>query len=493
LQTENRGGARHPPGRPRSFPGDARAGAADAIDGTVVIIGDEQRPVFHGKDVHRTSNVVVVLYEAGNEGFHRPECAIAVQSDGDYIAADLHAAVPGSVPRKEHHVAIFIAQPVARVELQAKRGRMGPEQGDGLRELAAGVPPTEFRIGEGALVAIGIAEIVLAGLGDSIELVLRHVLRQPIARIFGEVELLQRRMPVHSHDLADTVGIDLEALAIESDAIDLAVPLRRHADVAGNADLEVELLVRANGEVFPAVRLVLWQIAQDDGGLRRIVEVVLDLLDLGDLIKLGDVQRALVQGYAVRPMETGGNDLHLALAVFRDDGVQLVLHTARDENGSLVAEPQRACVGNAGRIDLDLEAGFSLQLVERQLVWRRRQRWRCDGCQIGIRYARRLTLLPRRWRFRRLLCLEPGGGRGDQKANQADRGREPCNRNACSLHDGRLPWMSIVSTGDHAHADALLQLTPGARPRPALDEPSTPPHPSAKVTSRDLSPKGRGA
>src|SRR5258707_3734504 len=165
-------------------------------------------------------------------------------------------------------------------------------------------------------------------------------------------------------------------------------------------------------------------------------------------------------------METGGNDLQLALAVLRDDGVHLVLHTARDENGSLVAEPQRARVGNTGRIDLDLEAGFDLQLIERQLVWRRRHRWRGDGCQVGMRYGRRLTLLPRR-RFRRLLCMEPGGGRGDQKANQADRGCELCNRNACSLHDGRLPRVSIVFYRGPCTHDALLQLTPGARPRPA--------------------------
>src|SRR5229473_8231931 len=132
-------------------------------------------------------------------------------------------------------------------------------------------------------------------------------------------------------------------------------------------------------------------------------------------------------------IETGGNYLHLALAALGDDGVHLVLHTARDENGSLVAEPQRACVGNAGRIDLDLEAGFRLQLVERQLVWRRRQRWRCDGRQLGIHYARRLTLLPRRWRLRRLLCMERRGGRGHQKPAQADPDRELWNRNACPL------------------------------------------------------------
>src|SRR4029079_16645959 len=126
-------------------------------------------------------------------------------------------------------------------------------------EFAAGTAPAVFRIGEVALVAIGIAEVVLAGLGDAIELVLGHVLREPVARVLRKVELLQRRMPVHSHDLADAVGVDLEVLAIESDANDPGVPLRWQADVARRADLKVELLVGANGEVFPAVRLVLWQ------------------------------------------------------------------------------------------------------------------------------------------------------------------------------------------------------------------------------------------
>src|SRR5438552_13887480 len=142
MQTENPGGARRPPGRKRSFPGDGPASAADTIDGTVEIIGYEQRPVFHGKDVHRTSNVVVVLNEAGNERFHRPECTIAIQFDGHDVATDLHTAVPGSVPREEDHVAIFISKSVAGVELQAKRGRMGPEQCDRLGELAARAPPT---------------------------------------------------------------------------------------------------------------------------------------------------------------------------------------------------------------------------------------------------------------------------------------------------------------------------------------------------------------
>src|SRR4030095_2134841 len=100
--------------------------------------------------------------------------------------------------------------------------------------------------------------------------------------------------------------------------------------------------------------------------------------DLRDLAELGDVERALVQGDAVGPMQAGGDDLHLALAVLGDQRVNLVLQAARDEDGPLVAEPQRPGVGNAGRIDLDLETLWERELVERQLVGRRRQRRRRD-------------------------------------------------------------------------------------------------------------------
>src|SRR6266705_2605732 len=136
-------------------------------------------------------------------------------------------------------------------------------------------------------------------------------------------------MPVHADDLADARRVDLETFAIETDTVDLGVPFRRHADVAGRADLEVELLVGPDGEIFPAVRLVLRQVAQNDRGLGRIVEIVLDLLDLRDLVEFGNVERALVQGDAVRAMQARGDDLDLALAVLLDDGVYLVLNAAR--------------------------------------------------------------------------------------------------------------------------------------------------------------------
>jgi len=50
--------------------------------------------------------------------------------------------------------------------------------------------------------------------------------------------------------------------------------------------------------------LVLRQIVVDEDRLRRVVEIVLDLLDLGDFRQLRDVQRAALEGEAVRPIES---------------------------------------------------------------------------------------------------------------------------------------------------------------------------------------------
>ena len=74
--------------------------------------------------------------------------------------------------------------------------------------------------------------------------------------------------------------------------------------------------------------LVLRQVAEDDGRLRRVVELVFDVLDFRDLGYLGDIERALVQDDAVGAMEPGGDDLHLAFSASFDDGINFVLEAA---------------------------------------------------------------------------------------------------------------------------------------------------------------------
>ncbi len=71
-------------------------------------------------------------------------------------------------------------------------------QGDWRRKLAAATTPTEFRIEHVALVTIGRTEM-LADLRHAIELVLRGILRQPVAAVVREIELLADGMPVETN------------------------------------------------------------------------------------------------------------------------------------------------------------------------------------------------------------------------------------------------------------------------------------------------------
>ena len=146
--------------------------------------------------------------------------------------------------------------------------------------------------------------------------------------------------------------------------------------VAGLTDFEIELVVRADGQELPAMRLVLGQVLVDDDRLRRLVDLVFDIVDLGDLRQLGDVERAVLVGHAVRAIEAGHQHMDLAFAVFVGDGIDLVLQSRADEHRALVAERHRARIGHAGGIDLNIEALGRLELVERQLVLRGGERWR---------------------------------------------------------------------------------------------------------------------
>src|SRR5262249_52534767 len=136
----------------------------------------------------------------------------------------------------------------------------------------------------------------------------------------------------------------------------------------------------------PTVRLVLRQVAEDDGRLRRVVELVFDVLDFRDLGQLGDIERPLMQDDAVRAIEPGRDDLDFALSVLVDDGVDLVLDAARHEYRALVAEPKRPRIIDAARINVDRETLRRFELVERELVGggRGRRRHGRAGAPLGI-------------------------------------------------------------------------------------------------------------
>jgi len=193
--------------------------------------------------------------------------------------------------------------------------------------------------------------------------------------------------------------------------------VRRHADVAGRADVEIEPIVGADGEELPAMRLVLGQIAIDDLRLRRVVEMILDVVDLGDLRQLGDIERAVVERDAVGAEEPGEERLRLALAVLVGDRIDLVGHARADEHGALVADAQRARVGHAAGIDLDLEILGRMKLRHRQFVGRGRDRQRRHRRKLGGGLG-----------FRRILQRRIGGGRRQRRRRGLRRGRGAVGR-----------------------------------------------------------------
>src|SRR5262245_14926612 len=140
--------------------------------------------------------------------------------------------------------------------------------------------------------------------------------------------------------MADASGDYFSAAAVKIDPPNLAMRRTMQHVVARLAYLQVELFVRTDGDELPAVRLVLRQIAVDDRRFRRLVEIGLDIFNLGDLRKLGDVERALVNRESVRTIKTLGDCLDLGLVTLFYDGRDLVAQAGADEHGALVTDAQ---------------------------------------------------------------------------------------------------------------------------------------------------------
>ena len=134
--------------------------------------------------------------------------------------------------------------------------------------------------------------------------------------------------------------------------------------------------------------------------LRRAGEPVLDAFVGGDAVALGDVERAVVEGDAVRRVEAAQHLGDGALAALVDDRVDVLQVAVADEHRSLVAERERARLGDAIGVDLDLEAGRDLELVERQLAGGAAGEDGGEGVEGRRGLVGRATLLPR-WRRRR--------------------------------------------------------------------------------------------
>src|SRR5262249_41253200 len=139
--------------------------------------------------------------------------------------------------------------------------------------------------------------------------------------------------------IANAAHVGFRPAAIEIHAPDLAIGLGRKADVTGRSDVDVELVVRPYCDEFPTVRLVVGELIVVDDGLWRIVELALDLFELGNFGAFSDVERAGVEGEAVRPVQARGDDFELAFSVLLDDSIALVEQAVADEDRALLPEP----------------------------------------------------------------------------------------------------------------------------------------------------------
>src|SRR5215469_10546934 len=73
----------------------------DAVHGSVVIIGHEERAVLHDEDVHWPAEIAVVLDEPGQKRLHRVDAAVLVQEGDDHVPSVLDRPVPRAVSRDE--------------------------------------------------------------------------------------------------------------------------------------------------------------------------------------------------------------------------------------------------------------------------------------------------------------------------------------------------------------------------------------------------------
>src|SRR5262249_61580723 len=134
----------------------------------------------------------------------------------------------------------------------------------------------------------------------------------------------------------------------------LSVGLGRKADVTGRSDVDVELVVGAHRDEFPSMRLVVGELIVDDDGLGWIVEIVLDLFELRNFGAFGGVERAGMEGEAVRPIQARGDDFELSFSIRLADGVDLVEESGAGRDRAPVAGPRRTRVWRAARAPLSL-------------------------------------------------------------------------------------------------------------------------------------------
>jgi hypothetical protein len=143
------------------------------------------------------------------------------------------------------------------------------------------------------------------GLGRGVELARRLVVAHVVRAVVGETQDPGIRVKVETDGVADAVRERLHIGAVGIHTQDGALRLLGIADVAGHAHCHIELPVRPETDVAPAVVHLVRQAIEDHLGLG--VERTAGREPLGgiahDPVLLGDIEVPVVKRHAIRDLE----------------------------------------------------------------------------------------------------------------------------------------------------------------------------------------------
>ena len=302
------------------------------------------------------------------------------------------------------------------------------------REFATRAPFAQFRIQRVALMAVRITHVLPLAC-DAMQGVVGQVFAQPIAAVIGEPQFLGIRMERHAHAVAHAFHHRFQHALVGVNAHDLRVSIRRHANIARRADIEIQPIVRPQRHELPAMRLVLGQRVEYHFRLAGVVEIVFDIAESENARQFRDVQIAVVEHHTVGPIQPFEDGFYFTLATAVDDGVHVVDEPGADKHRTFRAHCDRTRIGQAFGPQLDAKARRQFDLAELHVRRglggqpRRIRRERGTFHRVGA------ALLPgrRRWRrdrrlhrlrLRRTLRLHRGLLRGRVQRGEPQRARD---------------------------------------------------------------------
>ena len=249
-----------------------------------------------------------------------------------------------------------------------------------------------------------------SGFRGVVEFAGRHVVAHHVAAMLVKPHFLRFRMPVEADRVADAARESFQPGAVRLHSVNGSVDVRIHlADVAGRTHRHVQQAVRAESDEFPAVMAVARELVADHHRFGRILQAALDIVVAQDAADLGDIERTVAEGDAVRGIESPGDGDDLvgpAVAVGIGQRVHRAFGARADEHRASVAERERP-----GVVDIVGEHGDPEPRWQLDAIDRRRGVGGCReaGCK-GQRRGQRSERLGHSHRM--LLCRAHGKDNG---------------------------------------------------------------------------------